>query len=141
MEESVDLLVVHDSVAEAEHLCATFEDSGLLTALALGPVGAAQMLRTHRPRLVLIASTRLSGDDAGAVVRWLRDGTDDVVFGCLIEQDLPKRLSHFRDIGFDFSFRMPLPPAVVHAIAQSAKSVRQHFGRSGERGEQRPRGT
>ena len=50
MEKTVDLVLVSDCITEAEALCQTFEDAGLSTAMALGPVSAAQTIRLARPR-------------------------------------------------------------------------------------------
>lgn len=128
MDPTVDLIVVNDCVDEAVELCDAFESAGLTTAVSLGPVAAAQMLRTHRPRLVLMASARLAGDDAGAVLQWLREGIDNVVFGCLVDAQTSKGASYFRAMGFDFCLRLPLPAATINALVESVNAVRLRFG-------------
>ena len=124
MEKSVDLVVISDCVSEAEALCDTFEDAGLATAMALGPVSAAQTIRLVRPRLVLIVPSRLAGDDASAAIGWLRSCSEGCIFACLIEADSPKGSVYYKDAGFDFGFRLPLADPVVRALAESVKAVR-----------------
>jgi two-component system, OmpR family, response regulator len=117
----VRVLIVNDSVDEAEQLCQLFEAAGADAQMSLGAVGAAQSLLRFDPDIVVITDLRAGGDDGCAVAQWfgrLARGTSRSLYVCVSNRAVSERRQQHLAAGFDLCLVQPLTRTMVDAVVR-----------------------
>lgn len=115
----VRVLVVNDSVDEAEQLCRLFEAAGAEVEIALGAIGGAQNLKRFAPDIVAITDLRAGGDDGCAVAQWfgrLGLGGARPLYVCVSNRAVSARRQRHLAAGFDLCLVQPVTPTMVAGV-------------------------
>lgn len=117
----VRVLIVNDTVDEAEQLCQLFEAAGAETEISLGAIGAAHSLLRFDPDIVVICDLRAGGDDGCAVAQWfgrLARGTSRPLYVCVSNRAVSARRQQHLAAGFDLCLVQPLTGQMVDEVVR-----------------------
>ena len=104
------ILIVAESVQDAEVVSQLFEALGAHVALAFGAVSAAKILRGDHPAMVFIDHLGLGGDRCHSVLEWLKgqdERTTSAIYVCL-GRDAEHQGQRDESVDFDLYLEYPI---------------------------------